>query len=64
MTTYKNWNNQEISFTPFYQSSLKLFRVARRVNGELDEVYEGKGYKTRKACLVACEKTFNFWSKQ
>ena len=63
MKTYKNWKNQEISFSPFYQSCLKLYRVSRRVNGELSEVYENKGFQTRKECESECTELFKFWNQ-
>tara|TARA_R110000744_G_scaffold45241_6_gene100505 strand:- start:1561 stop:1776 length:216 start_codon:yes stop_codon:yes gene_type:complete len=63
MKTYKNWNNEEIGFAPFYQTAVKLFRISRRVDNQVFEVYEGIGFETRETCEEACDNMYNKWSK-
>jgi len=63
MKNYKNWNDEQIGFAPFYQTAVKLFRISRRVNNKLEDVYEATGYKTRQECETACDEMFNKWNK-
>lgn len=56
MTTFTNIFGTKIDYKPFFQSCLNTWRVARFENGELESVYENKGFKTEKECLKECLK--------
>ncbi len=59
--TFTNWNNKQISFLPFYHTACKVFRVARYEQGELDVVYENKGYNNLRDCECASFVHYNYW---
>ena len=51
MKDFTNLFGTKIEFKPFYQSSVRLWRVARYENGELDRVNESQGFKSEKECV-------------
>jgi len=56
MTSFTNVFEVEIENKPFYQESVGTWRVARYENGELERVYENKGFETEAECLAECTK--------
>jgi hypothetical protein len=56
MKTFTNIFGVKIEHKPFFQNCLKIWRVARYENGELETVYENKGFETYKECLKECNK--------
>ena len=55
MKAFTNVFGTKIEHKPFYQTVLKTWRVARFENGELEQVYEGVGFKTKEKCLQDCQ---------
>tara|TARA_R110002110_G_scaffold19187_5_gene80021 strand:- start:218 stop:730 length:513 start_codon:yes stop_codon:yes gene_type:complete len=56
MKAFTNWNGIQIEHRPFFQSCLKLWRVARYENGEFYTSYENIGFETYEDCLKECKK--------
>jgi len=56
MKAFTNVFGVEIQHKPFFQTCLNTWRVARFENGQLDRVYETKGFKTYHECLKECTK--------
>ena len=56
MESFTNVFGIKIEKKPFFQTCLNIWRVARFENGELERVYENKGFKTYEECLKECTK--------
>lgn len=55
--TFTNHAGEVISFTPFlsWNGRRNVWRIARNVNGELDQVYEIGEFPTEQIAAQACE---------
>jgi hypothetical protein len=51
MRAFTNLFGVKIEHKPFFQSCLKIWRVARYENGELERVYEINGFESYEECL-------------
>ena len=56
MKAFTNVFGTKIEHKPFFQTCLNTWRIARFENGELERVYETKGFKTYEECLKECTK--------
>lgn len=54
MKGFTNVFGTKIENKPFFQTCLNTWRIARFENGELERVYEIKGFKTYEECLKEC----------
>lgn len=56
MKPFVNIFGLKIEHKPFFHTALKVWRVARYENNELDVVYEQRAFKNYEKCLKACNK--------
>ena len=54
MTSFTNWSGNQITYKPFFQNSLNVWRIARYEDGELDMVYEQISFDNEDDCMLAC----------
>ena len=54
MKNFTNLFGIKIEHKPFFQTCLNTWRIARFENGEIQAVYENKGFKTFEECLIEC----------
>ena len=52
----------KVEYKPFYQTCLKLWRIARYENGQLETVLEHKEFLTKESCLKAIDKPIDYIS--
>jgi len=51
---FTNIYGEVISFTPFFHNACNVWRIAKNVNGELEQVYENKAFDSVENCSKAC----------
>lgn len=56
MRNFTNVFGTEVAYKPFYQTVLNVWRVARFEDGELDVVFENKGFESEKSCQKHIDK--------